>query len=548
MLRDLRRTLGLWRAQAGWLAAGIAVSAGSTLLGVALLALAGQGIAAALGGAAVGGGIAFLLLRPLVALRPAARWSERMVTHAATFRALADTRIWFFRRLSDRLPGGIGLGRSGDLLGRLVSDVDSLDGLYLRALVPMISALAVVLAGAALLAGAPLLAAIVALPLALALLLPLLLAPGAARAAAQAAAAQGRLRAAAIDPLLGVEDVLAANGEQAAGATLAREAAALARAQRGLGWRAAWAGAAGTLLVQAALLGALAWGLAAGAEGAALAVLGLFLAVASAEALGLLPRAGVALAGAAAGARRLFKLADAPPPVAEPVAPAEEPTGHAIRVEGLRFAWTPDRAAVFDGLDLDIPEGTRLALLGPSGIGKSSLVALLLKLAVPEAGRISFGGVDIAELPAEFIRRRIACLTQDARLFDDSIAANLRIAAPGAPDAALWRALDKAGIGELVRALPEALATRCGEGGARFSGGQARRLALARVLLSAAPVLVLDEPTAGLDAETERAFLETLEGVTAGRTVILITHRLVGVERPTRVLRLAGGRALPAAG
>ena len=277
MLRDLIRTLGLWRAQAGWLAAGIAVSAGSTLLGVALLALAGQGIAAALGGAALGGGVAFLLLRPLVALRPAARWSERMVTHAATFRALADTRIWFFRRLADRLPGGIGLGRSGDLLGRLVADVDSLDGLYLRALVPVLSALAVVLAGAALLAGAPLLAAIVALPLAVALLLPLLLAPGAARSAAQAATAQGRLRAAAIDPLLGVEDVLAANGEAAAGAALAREAAALAAAQRGLGWRAAWAGAAGTLLVQAALLGALAWGLSVGAEGAALAVLGLFL-------------------------------------------------------------------------------------------------------------------------------------------------------------------------------------------------------------------------------------------------------------------------------
>ncbi|MCB4825461.1 thiol reductant ABC exporter subunit CydC [Roseicella aerolata] len=548
MLADLIRVLGLWRRQGGWLLAGIAVSAASTLLGVALLALAGQGIAAALGGAALGGGLAFLLLRPLVLLRPAARWTERMVTHAATFRALADIRIWFFRRLAERLPAGIGLGRSGDLLGRLVSDVDALDGLYLRALVPVLAALAVVVAGVALLAGAPLLAAAVALPLAIALLLPLVLAPGAARAAAQAARAQGRMRAAAIDPLLGVEDVLAANGEAAARATLAREGQALALAQRGLGWRAAWAGAAGTLLVQAALLGALAWGLAAEAGGAALAVLGLFLAVAAAETIGLLPRAGISLAMAAAGARRLFELADAPPPVAEPARPAEEPAGHAIRVEGLRFAWAPDRAPVFEDLELDLPEGTRLALLGPSGIGKSSFAALLLKLAAPQAGRITLGGVDIADLPAEFLRRRIACLTQDARLFDDSIAANLRIAAPLAPDAALWRALDRAGIGELVRTLPEGLATRCGEGGARFSGGQARRLALARVLLSAAPVLVLDEPTAGLDAETERAFLETLESVTAGRTVILITHRLVGVERPTRVLRLAGGRALPAAG
>ncbi|TCZ61370.1 thiol reductant ABC exporter subunit CydC [Roseicella aquatilis] len=548
MLADLARVLGLWRAQSGWLLAGIVVSVASALLGIALLALAGQGIAAALGGAALSGGVVFLLLRPLVLLRPAARWAERMVTHAATFRALADTRIWFFRRLAERLPAGIGLGRSGDLLGRLVADVDALDGLYLRGLVPVLSALAIVLAGAALLADAPLLAAAVALPLALALLLPLVLAPGAARAATAAAMAQGRLRAAAVDPLLGVEDVLAANGERAAVAALAAEGRALARAQRGLGWRAAWAGALGGLLVQAALLGALAWGLAAGAGGAALAVLGLFLAVAAAETLGLLPRAGIALAGAAAGARRLFELADAPPPVAEPAQPAAEPAGHAIRIEDLHFAWSPDRPPVFRGLDLDIPEGTRLALLGPSGIGKSSLAALLLKLAAPQAGRITLGGVDIADLPAETVRRRIACLTQDARLFDDSIAANLRIAAPLAPEAALWRALDRAGIGEMVRALPEGLETRCGEAGARFSGGQARRLALARVLLSAAPVLVLDEPTAGLDAETERAFLETLEGVTAGRTAILITHRLVGVERPTRVLRLAGGQALPAAG
>lgn len=548
MWGDLLRVLGLWRARTGWLALGCAVAAVSTLLGVALLALAGRGVASALEGAALGGGMALLLLRPLVIVRPAARWIERMVTHAATFRALADTRVWFFRRLADRLPAGIGLRRSGDLLGRLVADVEALDGLYLRAIVPGVAALAVVLAVALLLGAAPVLAVIVALPLALALLLPLLLAPAAARAAGDIALAQGGLRAAAADSFIGIEDTLAANAEGRAGAALAREGAALATAQRGLAWRGALAGVAGSLLVQAALLGALGWGLAVGASGTTLAVLALFLAVAAVEPLGIMPRAGAALAAAGAGARRLFEAADAPPPVAEPASPAEEPEGYAIRFEGVDFAWVPDRPPVFEGLDLDIPEGTRLALLGPSGIGKSSLAALLLKLAAPQAGRITLGGVDIASLPAEFVRRRIACLTQDARLFDDSIAANLRIAAPLAPDAALWRALDRAGIGELVRALPEGLATQCGEGGARFSGGQARRLALARVLLSAAPVLILDEPTAGLDAETERAFLETLEEVTAGRTVILVTHRLIGVERPTRILRLAGGRALPAAG
>jgi ATP-binding cassette subfamily C protein CydC len=224
------------------------------------------------------------------------------------------------------------------------------------------------------------------------------------------------------------------------------------------------------------------------------------------------------------------------------------PHGHAIRIEGLGFAWAPDRPDVFDGLDLEVPEGARVAVLGPSGIGKSSLAALLLKLASPQRGRILLGGVDIATLPADEVRARIACLTQDARLFDDSIAANLRIAAPEAEDEALWRALDLAGIGELVRSLPEGLETQCGEAGVRFSGGQARRIALARALLSPAPVLILDEPAAGLDAETERAFLATLDAATQGRSVILVLHRLIGVERPGRILRLVAGRAIAATG
>jgi ATP-binding cassette subfamily C protein CydC len=212
------------------------------------------------------------------------------------------------------------------------------------------------------------------------------------------------------------------------------------------------------------------------------------------------------------------------------------------------FAWAPDRPRVFDGLDLDLPEGARLALLGPSGTGKSTLAALLLKFAAPQQGQILLGGVDIATLPAAALRHRIAWLTQDARLFDDSIAANLRLAAPEADDVALWQALDRARIGDVVRALPEGLNTQCGEAGARFSGGQARRIALARALLSPAPVLILDEPAAGLDAATERAFMETLDEATAGRSVILILHRLTGVERPSRILRLAGGKAIAATG
>lgn len=551
MVAVLLRVLGLWGRRGGWLFAGVAVSIVSVLLGLALMALAGRGVAEGIHAGVLfagGGGLAFLLLRGVVVARPVARYFERLVTHEATFRALADTRVWFFGRLAERLPAGIGMRRMGDLLGRLVSDVEALDGFYLRALVPGAAAVAAVLGIAVVLGfAAPWLAVMVVIPLAFALVLPPLLAPRAARVAATVAERQGSLRAAVVDPLSGLEDTLAANAEGRAGVRVAAEGAALAEAERRVAREAAIGGAAGAVLTRLALLGALGWGLAMGVDGTAPAVLGVFLAVASAEALGLMPRAGASIAAASAAGARLFEAADTPPPVAEPSAPATLPTGHALRVEGVRFAWADDRAPVFDSLDLDVPEGARIALLGPSGAGKSTLAALLLKLAAPAAGRITLGGVDIATLPAALVRTRIACLTQDARLFDDTIAANLRIAAPEADDAALWQALDRARIGEVVRALPDGLETQCGEAGARFSGGQARRLVLARVLLSPASVLILDEPAAGLDAATERAFLETLEAATAGRSVILITHRLIGVERPTRILRLLAGRAIPAA-
>ncbi|MFD1110863.1 thiol reductant ABC exporter subunit CydC, partial [Pseudoroseomonas ludipueritiae] len=214
MPHDLTRVLGLWRSRWGWLIAGAIVSILAVLAGVALLAFAGRGVSeglrtGALAGAAAG---SLILLRPLIFLRPGARYFERLVTHAATFRALADTRVWFFRRLAERLPGGLGLRGAGDLLGRLVTDVEALDGLYLRALVPVTAALAVVLAAAAILGALdPALAAIVALPLALALLLPPLLAPGAATAADRLAEGNDVVRAAGIAALLGIEDTLAAN-------------------------------------------------------------------------------------------------------------------------------------------------------------------------------------------------------------------------------------------------------------------------------------------------------------------------------------------------
>jgi ATP-binding cassette subfamily C protein CydC len=270
--------------------------------------------------------------------------------------------------------------------------------------------------------------------------------------------------------------------------------------------------------------------------------------VAAFEAIGGLPRAGALAGHAAAAAHRVLAAADVPAPVPDPATPVALPSGFALRFEGVHFRWQADRPAVFDGLTLDVPQGARIALLGPSGAGKSTLAALALKVAAPQQGRILLGGVDLATLSAAEVRSRFAWLAQATHLFDDTIRANLRLARPDADEAALWAALDAAQIGDMVRALPDRLDSWLGEGGARVSGGQGRRLALARALLSPAPILILDEPCAGLDADTERDFLATLNAVAEGRSVVLIAHRLTGVERLDRIWRLSGGKAIAAAG
>ncbi|MBX5472896.1 MAG: ATP-binding cassette domain-containing protein, partial [Acetobacteraceae bacterium] len=236
-----------------------------------------------------------------------------------------------------------------------------------------------------------------------------------------------------------------------------------------------------------------------------------------------------------------------PAPVADPPHPLALPRGFTLRFEAVGFRWQPDRPMVFDGLSLEIPERSRVAILGPSGAGKSTLAALALKVVAPQSGRVLLGGVDIAALSAADVRSRIGWLSQNTHLFDDTIRANLLLAAPAADEQALWAALDQAQIGAFVRTLPDGLDTWVGEKGLRFSGGQGRRLALARALLSPAPILILDEPCSGLDADTERAFLLTLNEVAKDRTVILIAHHLLGIERLDRVWRISGGRALAAA-
>ena len=543
-MRPLLRILALWRGQAGWLLLGALASLAAVAAGVGLMVMAGALVAAA---ATTGALTAPALLRGFGVGRVVLRYLERVITHSATFRALADLRVWFFRGLASRAAGGLGFRRSGDMLSRLVNDIAALDGLYLRILVPLAAAVLLLPALLVLLGRrAPVLAAVVGMLFAIsALVLPGIATRGTLALGGRLAAAGAGLRVAALDALTGLKEVRAFGAEGRMLAAVQACQAALFSAQHELNRRSARAGAASFLCGQAAVLAVLST---TGADPAE-AVIATFLTVAAFEAVASLPRAGVLAGHAAAAAARVLETAEGTDRIPVPTHRAALPPGFGLRFEAVRFRWAADRPLVFDGLVLDVPQGARAAILGPSGSGKSTLAALALKVAMPEAGRVLLGGTDVANLAAADVRSRIAWLGQATHLFDDTIRANLLLARPGADDAALWAALDAAWIGELVRTLlPDGLDTWVGEGGARFSGGQGRRLALARALLSPAPILILDEPCAGLDAPTERAFLATLNEVAEGRTVILIAHRLTGVERLNRIWRLSGGRAVAAAG
>jgi ATP-binding cassette subfamily C protein CydC len=541
-MTPLLRIISLGRRHAAGLWLGVVVSLGSVAAGVALMALSGAAVAGVLAGVVV---TAPVWLRVVGPVRVGLRYLERLVSHGATFRAIADVRVWFFRGFAARSAGGLGFRQAGDVLSRLVADIEALDGLYLRILLPLAGAVFVVPAAAVLTARAGWwVGAGVGVMFAwAAFVLPALVARDAVRHGAGVAEAASGLRIAALDCFTGLREVRAFGAEARMQAEIASREGALMARQRGAAGRVAWANAAAMLCGQAAILIVL------GATGAPplIQVGCVFLLVGAFEPLALLPRAGVVAGAAAEAAARVLEVAEGAVPVPDPAHPRAVPAAFGLRFEGVHFRWAAGAPIVLDGLMMDIPAGAHVAVLGPSGAGKSTLAALALKVAAPQAGRVLLGGVDIADLAAADLRRRIAWVGQTSHIFDDTIGNNIRLGRPDAAEADIWRALDRAEIGDWVRALPERLETWLGEGGALVSGGQGRRIALARAWLSEAPLLIFDEPCTGLDAATERAFLTTLFAEAHGRTLLLIAHRLTGAEKLDRIWRLSGGHAMAAA-
>ncbi|WP_251975924.1 thiol reductant ABC exporter subunit CydC [Salinicola avicenniae] len=544
----LRRLLALFRPYRRWVIGGIALGGVVILANVALLALSGWFIAgmalAGLGVQSISYFAPAALIRGLAILRTGARYGERLVTHEATLRVLAELRVWFYERLEPLGPAALDTWRGGDLLSRIRADIDSLDNFYLRILAPVINALLcslVIVAGLAFYDGRVAVLDLVALLLAGAII-PLLALRLAAAAGHGLADTRAALDAAATDTTRGLGELFVLGAFERQRARVLELGERLVAAQR----RQMWVGAIGRAL--SGLVGNLAmWGalvltiplVAAGdMPGPQLAMLALWV-LASFEAVAPLPVAFAAFGETIAAARRLFEIADARPAVTAPLpAQVKTPERFDIALEGVSMRYQLIGDWALENVSLRVAEGEAVGLVGPSGAGKSTLLALIQRFREFQSGEISIGGVDLREIDDATLRQTISVIAQRTHLFNASIRDNLLLAKPDASDDELLEALRLAGLGDELDDFPEGLDTLVGEVGTRLSGGQARRVAIARAFLRDARILLLDEPTEGLDADSEARVLEALGKLMQGKTTLLVSHRPRALAFVGRVVRV----------
>ncbi|MGW4223960.1 thiol reductant ABC exporter subunit CydD [Streptomyces bauhiniae] len=478
------------------------------------------------------------------------RYSERLVSHDAVLRMLADTRVAVYKRLERLAPAGLRGTRRGDLLSRLVADVDAFQDYWLRWLLP--TGVAVVVSAASVGFTAWLLPEAGA-ALAVGLLLagvgvPLITAAVARRTERRLAPARGVLATRVTDLLTGTAELTVAGALPSRTAATRNADGTLTRiASRAAGVTALGDGLtaliSGLTVAVAALLGAQA---AAGGRihGVLVAVVVLTPLAAFEAVLGL-PLAVRYRQRVARSAERVYEVLDAPVPVHEPEHPREAPASpFPLVVKDLTARYEDQHRDALHGLDLTLDRGRRIAVVGPSGSGKTTLAQVLLRFLDPGSGTYTLAGVDAADMDGDEVRRLVGLCAQDAHLFDSSVRENLLLARKDATEAELRDVLLRARLLDWVDGLPEGLDTHVGEHGARLSGGQRQRLALARALLADFPVLVLDEPAEHLDLPTADALTDDLLAATEGRTTLLITHRLAGLAAVDEVLVLDAGRVV----
>jgi ATP-binding cassette, subfamily C, bacterial CydC len=571
----------------------VMIASSMALLGMAAYLIA----AAALAPLLVTLTIPIFIVRFASVSRAGSRYMERLVSHDVTFRLLAQLRIWVYSRLEPLAPAYLQGYRSGDVLTRLVSDVEELQNVYLRVFSPIFVAVVIGLLTFVLFSlFSPVLAwTALAFLIVTGFGVPLLASTLARGLGKQQVALRSELNAHIVDGMQGVQDLLACGHAYDQERKIATLQSALNSIQRRMAFISGLQQALNDLLMNLALwtllILAIPLVIIRAIDGVYLGFLGLVI-LASFEAVQPLGQAFQFLGHSLAAAERLFKVTDAAPQVRDAGSPVgagglfpKKPTrastlvvahgrsttaarmqipttgdhkgplptststpaptmaGHTLEFDHVHFKYSPDENEVLSDISFSVSRGKRVAVVGASGAGKSTIVNLVLRFWDPTRGVIRLDGQDIREYALADLRKLVGVVAQDTYLFNDTIRGNLLLARPDASESDIEQALEQAQLLEFVRQLPHGLGTWVGEQGLRLSGGERQRLAIARTLLKNPTLLILDEATANLDPVTERDLLAALDMLMQGRTTLIITHRLMDMERMGEILVLDEGQA-----
>ncbi|OZB73831.1 MAG: thiol reductant ABC exporter subunit CydC [Halothiobacillus sp. 14-55-98] len=532
--REWRWLYEISRPYLGWMMAGVLLATTVILANVALLSVSGWFITAmaisGLTGAVINYFTPAAAIRGLAILRTVGRYLERLITHEATFRLLAGLRQWFFERLEPLAPARLQYYQGGDLLSRIRADIDSLENAYLRIVTPTLAALlSTVLMVLFLLWWSPAIALTNLIGLMIVgLILPWLALHLGMNSGKQIVEARAALRQRTSETVRGLAEITLYGDPQQRIDTIHKENSALVVPQRqqnridagstaltGLFSQLTWL----TMIVIA--IGLVQNGMLNGPELVMLA----FFGMASFEAVAALPIAFRALGETRSAAGRILDLVDAEPEVVEPIELKAAPQHFDIRFDKVCLTYPGNKQPALHDVTFHLKQGQKLAIRGASGSGKTSVTQLILKFWAPDSGQISIGETNLCDLSGDSVRALCAVVSQQVHLFNTTLAANLYLAKPNATQEDLVSACRAASILDDILALPEGFNTVVGEAAARLSGGQIRRISIARALLKDAPIVILDEPTEGLDAKTEQAVTKALARLLQGRTAVIISHR-----------------------
>lgn len=552
-MKEILRLLRLLKPYSGWMLLGIFISLLALLANITLMAVSGWFIASmALAGAA---GVSMNYFSPAAIIRASAiartagRYAERLVTHEATFRLLSELRVWFYHYFEPLVPAILDKYRGGDLFSRIQADIESLNDFYIRIMVPVaVGLLAIsivsfitylqnseaglVLLGMLLVAG---------------ILLPVVIAKLSFKTGFAVVKQQSSLRTSIVDGVQGLDELIVSGAVKKQGAVISQASQQVIRSQRNLSRLSGFSLGGMTFLtgftmwlivilvipmVEAGLL-----------EPASLAMFTL-LALAAFEAVIPLPDAFRLLGQVHMAARRLFELVDQQPLIREPSQPLGKPDHFHWVFDKLDFQYENSPDLVLKNINLDIASGKKIAIVGATGAGKSSLFQLLLKNRPALNGKLTLSGAPISDYHSDDINQWISVVPQQPYLFNTTILENIRLARPGASTDEIEKVLELAQLDDFVSSQPDGIHTWVGETGVRLSGGEAKRLAIARALIKDHELLLLDEPTEGLDAKTSETVLNNIFTQLADKSLVMITHQYTGLDDFDEVIVLENGKIL----